>query len=91
MDKSIDNETKEKVETLVKSHNNILGIKDFHSTPLGYKYQIFFTIEVDGNLTTFESHKIANHLEKEITKTYPEIYGTIIHVDPISVKRRKTK
>ena len=91
MDKSIDNETKEKVEALVKSHNNILGIKDFHSTPLGYKYQIFFTIEVDGNLTTFESHKIANHLEKEITKTYPEIYGTIIHVDPINAKRRKTK
>ena len=89
MDKSIDNKTKEKVYDIVKDHDIVQGMKAFHSAPVGYQYQIFFTIEVDGNLTTFESHKIANHLEKEITKKIPEIFLTVIHVDPIHINNKK--
>ena len=50
---------------------------------LGYKYQISFTIYVDGNLSTFDSHEIANKLEKEIDNKIEEIYLTVIHVNPI--------
>ena len=49
-------------------------------------YQISFTIFVDGNLSTFDSHEIANNLEKEIDKNFPEIYLTVIHVNPMDVK-----
>lgn len=89
MDKSIDTKTKEKVYNIVKEHNKVLGMSNFHSAPVGYQYQIFFTIQVDGNLKTFESHKIANHLEKEITKKMPEIFLTVIHVDPIHINNKK--
>lgn len=89
MDKSIDNKTKELVYEIVKEHDKVLGMTGFHSAPVGYQYQIFFTIQVDGNLKTFESHKIANHLEKEITKSIPEIFLTVIHVDPVHVKKNK--
>lgn len=82
MDKSIDNETKDKVLNLIKEHKEVKKIQHFNSTPVGYKYQISFTIFVDGNLTTFESHKIANHLEKEIGEKFKEIYLTVIHVNP---------
>lgn len=83
MDKSISNETKEKVLEIIKAHNEIKKIIHFNSTPVGYKYQISFTIYVDGNLTTFESHKIADDLEKEIVKKIDEIYLTVIHVNPM--------
>lgn len=89
MDKSIDNETKKTVYDIVKGHDIVLGMTNFHSAPVGYQYQIFFTIQVDGNLKTFESHKIANHLEKEITNSIPEIFLTVIHVDPIDIKQKK--
>lgn len=89
MDKSMDENTKKKVYEIVMSHDNVLGMTNFHSAPVGYQYQIFFTIQVDGNLKTFESHKIANHLEKEVTKSMPEVFLTIIHVDPITVNRKK--
>lgn len=89
MDKSIDNETKKRVYDIVKEHDKVLGMTNFHSAPVGYQYQIFFTIQVDGNLKTFESHRIANHLEKEITKSIPEIFLTVIHVDPVHVKKKK--
>ena len=44
---------------------------------------ISFTIFVDGNLSTFESHEIADKLEREIEKELDEIYLTVIHVNPI--------
>ena len=86
MDKSIDDETKEKVYKVISAHKEIKKISHFNSTPVGYMYQISFTIFVDGNLSTFDSHEIANNLEKEIDKKFPEIYLTVIHVNPMNVK-----
>lgn len=83
MDKSISKETKKKVYEIINSHDEIKKVIHFNSTPVGYKYQISFTIYVDGNLSTFESHKIADDLEKEIDKKLDEIYLTVIHVNPI--------
>lgn len=83
MDKSISDETKEEVYKIINAHSEIKKVIHFNSTPVGYKYQISFTIYVDGNLSTFESHKIADDLEKEIGKKLDEIYLTVIHVNPI--------
>ncbi len=90
MDKSISDETKKKVYEIINSHKEIKKVIHFNSTPVGYKYQISFTIYVDGNLTTFESHKIADDLEKEIGKKMDEIYLTVIHVNPIEVGKDKS-
>ena len=85
MDKAIDEKTKSEVLKIINKHNEIKKIDHFNSTPIGYLYQISFTIYVDGNLKTFESHKIADDLEQEITKKIDEIYLTIIHVNPIKI------
>ena len=87
MDKSISKETKDKVFEIINSHNEIKKVIHFNSTPVGYKYQISFTIYVDGNLSTFESHQIADDLEKEIGTKLDEIYLTIIHVNPIKIEK----
>ena len=87
MDKSISNETKQKVLDTIKKHEEIKKINHFNSTPIGYQYQISFTIFVDGNLSTYESHAIADKLEKEITKNNDDIYLTVIHVNPIDINR----
>ena len=83
MDKTMDEETKEKVLKLIKEYEKIEKISNFKSTPVGYRYQISFTIFVDGNMTTFESHEIANKLENEIKRKIDEVYLCVIHVDPI--------
>ena len=88
MDKSISDETKDKVLEIINKHKEIKKVIHFNSTPVGYKYQISFTIYVDGNLSTFESHKIANDLEKEIDKKIDEIYLTVIHVNPVDTKEK---
>jgi len=87
MDKSISDDKKKEVYDIINSHPEIKRVNHFNSTPVGYKYQISFTIFVDGNLSTFESHKIADDLEKEIDRKIDEIYLTVIHVNPLNVKK----
>lgn len=89
MDKAMDEETKNQVYEIVKEHKEIIKTNHFNSTPVGYKYQISLTIFVDGNLSTFESHEIANKLEKEIIKRVDSIYLAVIHVNPMDVKKTK--
>ncbi len=83
MDKSISIETKNKVLDIIKKEKQVNKIIHFNSTPVGYKYQISFTIYVDGNMSTFDSHEIANNLEKKIIKEVEEIYLVVIHVNPM--------
>ena len=91
MDKSISIETREKVLKIVKKHKEIKGMRHFNSTPVGYKYQISLTIFVDGELSTYESHKIADKLEKEIIKEVDEIYLAVIHVNPDELNKKDRK
>lgn len=91
MDKSIDEKTKSEVLATIKKHSEIDHIQHFNATPVGYRYQISFTIFVDGNLSTYKSHEIANNLEKEIINNFPEIYLTVIHVNPIENDKKNIK
>ena len=87
MEKSISNDTKQEVLNTIKQHKEVKKINHFNSTPIGYLYQISFTIFVDGNLSTYESHAIADKLEKEITSKYDDIYLTVIHVNPMDISK----
>ena len=90
MDKCMDEETKNKVFEIIKRHEEVLKVNHFNSTPVGYRYQISFTIFVDGNMSTFASHDIANKLEREIEADIPEVYLTVIHVNPMKIKNSKS-
>ena len=83
MDKCISKEVKDEVHNIIKKYPEIKKVQHFNSTPVGYMYQISLTIFVDGKLSTYESHDIADRLEKEITNSLDEIYLTVIHVNPI--------
>ena len=87
MDKAMDEETKNKVLEIINNHDEVIRFQHLNATPVGYRYQISFTIFVDGELSTFKSHEIANELEREIEKKIPEIYLSVIHVNPIKLEK----
>ena len=82
MDASIDNKTKEEILDITKKYKDIQKVDHFSSTPVGYKYLISLSIHIDGNMSTYDSHAIADKLEKELNALEP-IYLAIIHVNPI--------
>jgi len=82
MDISIDENTKDTILNLIHTYKEIQKIENLYSTPCGYKYIITLTIFVDGNMSTFDSHKLADNLEQDI-KRLDNIFDVIIHVNPI--------
>ena len=82
MDTSIDSNTEKMILDIAHSYKDIKNLDEISSTPVGYQYIIVLTISVDGNLSTFDSHKLADSLEQDIT-SLDKIYKTIIHVNPI--------
>lgn len=84
MDISLDEETKETIMNLVKEHEDIKNCYNLYSTPIGYKYFVIFTIAVDGEMSTYESHKLANHLEKDV-EALEKIDKAVVHVHPTNL------
>ena len=82
MDISLDSTNNEIIMEIAKTYKEIKGVDSIYSTPSGYKYIVFVTIAVDGNLPTFESHKIADNLEGDLKKL-DKISDAIVHVNPI--------
>ena len=82
MDISLDENTEKMIIDLAHSYKEIKKVDQISSTPVGYQYIVVLTIYVDGNLTTFESHKIADSLEQNIT-SLDKVYKAVIHVNPI--------
>ena len=82
MDISVDDKTKDLLLDIVHSYREIKGIDDIVSTPVGDKYLVFLTIALDGNMSTFESHELADNLENTVNGL-DKIYKTIVHVNPI--------
>ena len=82
MDISIDSKTKNIILDLAHDCKEIKNITDFYTIPTGYQYVVILTIHIDGNMSTFDSHKLADNLEKNICNI-DKISRAIIHVNPI--------
>ena len=82
MDISVDDKTKALIMDIAHSYKEIEDVKDIVSTPVGDKYLVFITICVDGNMSTFDSHKLADDLEFTVNGL-DKIYKTVVHVEPV--------
>lgn len=82
MDVSVDEKTKDIILYIINSHKDVKKVESISSSPVGSQHMIFITICLDGNLSTFESHDLANSIEESVTQL-SNVYKTIVHVEPI--------
>ena len=82
MDISVDEKTKDTILDIARTYPEIQSVSNIASSPVGDRYTIFIVICVDGNMSTFESHKLADSLEKSVTKL-DVVYKTFVHVEPV--------
>jgi cation diffusion facilitator family transporter len=61
------------------------------SSHTGNLYNIVLDIEVDGNLSLTEAHRIAQKVEDTIKASVDNIYDIVIHVEPEGVKHCEEK
>ena len=82
MDISVDDKTKDLILDIVNSYQDIKEVKSITSSPVGYKYVIVSVSCVDGNMSTFDSHALADSVELSVS-ALDNVYRTIVHVEPI--------
>ena len=86
MDISLDSKTKEFIMNLVREHKEIKNCYNLYCAPMGYRYLVIFTIAVDGNMSTYDSHTLANHLEKDV-EALDKVEKAVVHVHPANMKK----
>lgn len=82
MDVSVDEKTKDLILDIIHSYKDVKKIDSISSSPVGNQHIIFITICLDGNMSTFESHKLANSIEETVSNL-ANVYKTIVHVEPV--------
>jgi cation diffusion facilitator family transporter len=71
---------------IFKAIDQVKGVQNPHRArlrKLGNKYIMDIDIEVDGELTVHQSHRIAEEVEGAIKKSIENIYDVIIHIEPV--------
>lgn len=81
MDKELPPAVRERIESIVKNHDEVLGIHDLRTRRSGMVLHITFDVEIDPELTLRAAHDVTRDLERMILADYP--YAEIlIHMDP---------
>lgn len=71
---------------IVESVGKVKGAANPHrirARKMAHYYMIALDIEVDGNKTLSESHRIGHEVEAQIRKAIPSTYDVVVHVEPV--------
>jgi ferrous-iron efflux pump FieF len=85
MDRELSNEDRRRIEEIALANPNVLSVHELKTRASGRDSFIQLHIEMDGKMTLLDSHAIADEVEAQIQKAYPEA-EVIIHQDPEGIE-----
>jgi ferrous-iron efflux pump FieF len=85
MDRELSNEDRRRIEEIALANPNVLSVHELKTRASGRDSFIQLHIEMDGRMTLLDSHAIADEVEAQIQKAYPEA-EVIIHQDPEGIE-----
>lgn len=85
MDHELPDEQREQIRQVVLQHPETLGLHDLRTRRSGNVVFIQLHLELDATLTLSVAHAIADQVEKQLEKLFPEA-EVIIHEDPVQVR-----
>jgi len=80
MDQELPDELREEIKVIALRHPEVLNLHELRTRSSGRQYFIQLHLEMDGELKLKEAHQIANEVEIEICKAFPNA-EVIIHED----------
>lgn len=89
-DKACDDETLEKMKTVVMKQEGVLAVDDIKTRIFGAKIYTDVEISADGNLSLYDAHSIAERVHSEIEKNFPDVKHCMVHVNPYTGGRRQS-
>ena len=82
VDRACDAETERAIESCVLAQSHVLGIDRLQTREFGSRIYVDLEIRLDGNLTLYESHAIAEQVHDRIEQEFPSVKHIMIHVNP---------
>ena len=86
VDVSCDDETIQKLKSLVLSQDGVLGIDDIKTRVFASKIYVDLEIRADGNQSLYAAHKIAEQVHSIVEKKFPQIIHCMVYVNPVEEK-----
>lgn len=81
MDEELPDEEREKILSMAKSHDNVVGVHDLRTRRSGQQVFIQMHLDLPPDLNLTEAHAISDDVENDVMGLYPEAEA-IIHQDP---------
>jgi ferrous-iron efflux pump FieF len=82
MDHELPDEEREKIKSVVLSHPETKGCHDLRTRRSGNMVFIQLHLELNGNLSLFDAHSVADRVEAELKLLFQDV-EVIIHEDPV--------
>ncbi len=89
MDRELLDDEREKIETLILNHAEVLGVHDLRTRVSGPDLFIQFHLELDGHISLAHSYEIAEEVDQKICVLYPHA-EIIVLQEPYGIEVRKT-
>ncbi|HSD35032.1 MAG TPA: cation diffusion facilitator family transporter [Alphaproteobacteria bacterium] len=90
MDRELPDEDRKRIRALATSHPNVKALHELRTRASGPAIFIQFHLEMDGAMSLYEAHRVADQVEEKVLAAFPGA-EIIIHQDPSGVlERRKT-
>ncbi|MFN4231216.1 cation diffusion facilitator family transporter [Parvibaculum sp.] len=81
MDREFSEEGRERIKEIARRHPEVTNLHELKTRTSGIYSFIQFHLELDGNITLQEAHRISDEVEREVLEAFPGS-EVIIHQDP---------
>lgn len=82
MDRELPDEEREQIKAICRQHPDVRGIHEMRTRSAGLTRFVQLHLEMDGDVSLRRAHAIADAVEAEIRKVFPDA-EIIIHQDPV--------
>ena len=89
MDRELPNEARERIKQIIMSHAEITALHDLRTRASGPLTFIQVHVEMDGDMSLFAAHAVADAVETELHDAFPGS-EVIIHQDPQGIAESRT-
>ena len=82
VDRSCDAETEKRLADCVMTQPEVLGIDSLQTRTFGSRAYVDLEIRLDGALSLYEAHEIAERVHDRIEREFPSVKHIMVHVNP---------
>ncbi len=86
VDKSCGDEIEKNISDIILAQNGVMALEDIKTRMFGAKIYVDIIIAVNGNLTLYEAHDIAELVHDEVEKNFENVKHCMVHVNPYEKK-----